>query len=466
MSNPGIIPSRGLRTMRDRKIRFLVISGVVILASSAVAAGLKDGQQIPPPVIDKEKIGLTSILRAVPDLTGKREGVEVAKTLDKAGLRVGETTYEPTPAGWQIRVVLRQNPVAGSKIPKGGRINIVVTLGPAGGPRDVRVPGVVGQTIEEATRNLERVGLLTDVISSFAGPSTVNVVDRQDPAADRTARVGTRVALTASSDVIVPNVMGLTEARAYGLISANRLRVGSIRRAVAGERETAGVVREQSPASGTRVRRDSAVDFTLTVEALVPRLSDLTEAQARALLERQGFLVGEVSYREMPGYYREGVVDQAPPAGQAARRNSAVNMTVGVFIPREIVFKTIHVSDDTDPNGSGEIWVRAEVNGTPHMIGGNLSIESGTSATLNYTVSIPPYSFPPPERYIRLRVEARDDDSGFAWANVFERGEYESLGVTPDITFLRCPPDSRTNMYGRGMNSLAAGHFRIVFEIR
>ena len=219
MSNPGIIPSGGLRTMRDRKIRFLVISGVVILASSAVAAGLKDGQQIPPPVIDKEKIGLTSMLRAVPDLTGKREGVEVAKTLDKAGLRVGETTYEPTPAGWQIRVVLRQNPVAGSKIPKGGRVNIVVTLGPAGGPRDVRVPGVVGQTIEEATRNLERVGLLTDVISSFAGPSTVNVVDRQDPAADRTAKVGTRVALTASSDVLVPNVVGLTEARAYGLIS-------------------------------------------------------------------------------------------------------------------------------------------------------------------------------------------------------------------------------------------------------
>jgi hypothetical protein len=59
------------------------------------------------------------MLRAVPDLTGKREGVEVAKTLDKAGLRVGETTYEPTPAGWQVRVVLRQNPIAGSKIPKG-----------------------------------------------------------------------------------------------------------------------------------------------------------------------------------------------------------------------------------------------------------------------------------------------------------------------------------------------------------
>ena len=452
--------------MRDKKLGFLIISGVVLLASSAVAARLKEGQQIPPPVTDKVKLDRTSELRVVPDLTGKAEGVEVAKILDKAGLRVGETTYEPTPAGWQVRVVLRQDPIAGSKIPRGGRINIVVTLGPAGGPRDVRVPGVVGQTMEAATRNLERVGLLTNVISSFAGPSGANVVDRQDPAADRTARVGTRITLTASSDVLVPNVVGLTEARASGLIVANRLRVGSIRRVVAGARETAGVVREQSPASGTRARRDSAVDLTLAVEAIVPRLEDLTEAQARAALERLGFLVGEVTYREMPRYYREGVVDQAPPANQAARRGSTVNMIVGVFIPREIVFKSIHVSDDTDPSGSGEIWVRAVVNGTPHIVGGNLSIESGSFATLDYTVPIPPYPFPPPERYIQLRVEARDDDSGFAWANVFERGEYESLGATPDITFLRYPTDSRTNMYGKGTNSLAADHFRIVFEIR
>src|SRR4030066_1725853 len=109
----------------------------------------------------------------------------------------------------------------------------------------------------------------------------------------------------------------------------------------------------------------------------------------------------------MPSYYGEAVVDQAPPAGQAARRGSRVNMTVGGIIPREIVF-----------------------------------------------IPIPPYPFPPPESYIRLRVEARDDDSGFAWANVFEVGEYESLGATPDITFPRSPSDSRTNMYGRGTNSL------------
>jgi beta-lactam-binding protein with PASTA domain len=450
--------------VRDKRAAFLVISAIALFAAGAAAVAPQVEQQIP--VVDKDKIIRTDVMVTVPDLTGKREGVEVAKTLDKAGLRVGGTAYEPTPAGWQVRVVLRQNPAAGSKLPKGGRVDIFVTLGPAGGPRDVRVPAVVGQTIEEATRNLERVGLLTDVISSFARPSPVNVVDRQDPAADRTARVGTRVTLSASSDVLVPNVVGLTEARAYGLITANKLRVGAIRRSAAGERESVGVVREQSPAASTRVRQDSAVDFTLTVEAMVPRLTDLTEAQARALLERQGFLVGEVSYREMPGYYREGVVDQAPPAGQAARRGSAVSMTVGVFIPREIVFKAIHVSDDTDPYGSGEIWVRAEVNGTAHMIGRNLAIESGGYATLNYTVSIPPYSFPPPDSYIRLRVEARDDDSGFAWANVFEVGEYESLGATPDITFPRSPADSRANMYGKGTNSVAADKFRIVFEIR
>jgi len=94
--------------------------------------------------------------------------------------------------------------------------------------------------------------------------------------------------------------------------------------------------------------------------------------------------------------------------------------------------------DDTDASGSGGIWVRATVNGTPHIISGNLAIESGGFANLDYKVSLPTLPLPPPDRWTRLRVEARDDDSGFAW----------------------------TNMFGKGTNTIAGAEFRVVFEIR
>jgi beta-lactam-binding protein with PASTA domain len=459
--------------MKTRFLSVLVLIGAsgLFLLYAAGPSLRPDGadkvqrvDQTPPKVDPTRKIaGMT----AVPDLTGMAEGVEVAKTLDKAGLKVGSVTYDATPAGWRVRVVLSQEPAAGRFAPRNSTVDLVVTLGPAGGPRDVRVPEVVGRPLSEATASLEGAGLFADVRSASGRTIPSVLVGRQDPVPGRTLRVGSRVTLTASSDVLVPNVVGLTEARAMGAITAGGLRQGSVARVPAGDREPAGVVRTQTPGAGSRVRLDSAVDVVLTVEAKVPRLAAMTEPQARTVIERMGLVVGEVTYREMPGYFREGVVDQAPPPDNPVRRGTRVNFTVGIFIPREIVFKSVHVTDDTDSSGSGEIWVRATVNGTPHIIGGNLAIESGGFANLDYRVSLPALPLPPPDRWTRLRVEARDDDSGFAWANVFERGEYESLGTSEEVMFPRHPvSDTRANMFGKGTNTIAGAKFRVVFEIR
>lgn len=456
---------------RILSVLFLIgASGLLLLYAAGpsmrpeASEAVQQIDQTPPKVDPTRKIaGMT----AVPDLAGKAEGVDVAKTLDKAGLKVGSVTYDATPAGWRVRVVLSQNPGAGRLVPRNSTVDLVVTLGPAGGPRDVRVPDVVGRALSEATASLEGTGLFADVRSASGRTTPSMLVDRQDPVPGRALRIGSRVTLTASSDVLVPNVVGLAEARAMGAITAVGLRQGSVERVVAGGREPAGVVRAQTPGAGTRVRQGSAVDVILTVEAKVPRLAAMTESQARTVIERMGLSVGEVTYREMPGYFREGVVDQAPPPDNPVRRGSRVNFTVGIFIPREIVFKSVHVIDDTDASGSGEIWVRATVNGTPHIIGGNLAIESGGFANLDYRVSLPTLPLPPPDRWTRLRVEARDDDSGFAWANVFEMGEYESLGTSEEVTFLRLPiSDTRANMFGKGTNTIAGAKFRVVFEIR
>ena len=174
------------------------------------------------------------------------------------------------------------------------------------------MPDVVGRPLSEATARLEGAGLFADVRSASGRTIPSMLVGRQDPVPGRTLRIGSRVSLTASSDVLVPNVVGLTEARAMGAITAGGLRQGSVARVAAGDRNRRAWFGPKRP-SRTRVRQDSAVDVVLTVEAKVPRLAAMTEPQARTVIERIGLSVGEVTYREMPGYFREGVVDQAPP---------------------------------------------------------------------------------------------------------------------------------------------------------
>ena len=102
-------------------VLFLIgASGLLLLYASGpslrpdAADTVQRIDQTPPKVDPTRKIaGMT----AVPDLTGKAEGVEVAKTLDKAGLKVGSVTYDATPAGWRVRVVLSQDPRRAGSFP-------------------------------------------------------------------------------------------------------------------------------------------------------------------------------------------------------------------------------------------------------------------------------------------------------------------------------------------------------------
>lgn len=85
----------------------------------------------------------------------------------------------------------------------------------------VRVPDVSTLSLVDATRALERAGLVVGDVAREDGPGSVDTVRGTTPAAGDTVAPGTAVVVHAASGVnVVPTVAGLAPADAQGVLSA------------------------------------------------------------------------------------------------------------------------------------------------------------------------------------------------------------------------------------------------------
>ena len=129
--------------------------------------------------------GLHSIL---PDATG--QSLEAAEALlEEAGYEVGQITTE-TVGNTSEGTVLRQEPVAGTSVPRGGSVDLVLAAPSA----LVVVPDAVTFTIDQARMLIREYGLLFE-FPDFEGDPTRVKVTRQEPAAGTEVEEGTTVIL-------------------------------------------------------------------------------------------------------------------------------------------------------------------------------------------------------------------------------------------------------------------------------
>jgi serine/threonine-protein kinase len=126
---------------------------------------------------------------AVPDVGGYETAL--ARTLlEAAGLTVGsvETAPAPTPPN----VAVNTRPPAGATLPPGAQVTLVVSVGGA----TIRVPHLLGRTLDEARRIIDSVGLALGEYSLrttlSAEPGTII---EQRPSAGTLAAPGARVLL-------------------------------------------------------------------------------------------------------------------------------------------------------------------------------------------------------------------------------------------------------------------------------
>ncbi|GMQ84602.1 MAG: Stk1 family PASTA domain-containing Ser/Thr kinase [Acidimicrobiia bacterium] len=92
-----------------------------------------------------------------------------------------------------------------------------------------------------------------------------------------------------------------------------------------------GIVIESDPPAGTEVEVGSFVTLVVSVgpqQFSVPEVVGETEEVARALIEAQGFLIGQVTYTLTEDIPTSTVISQSPEAGTPAEAGTVVNLVV------------------------------------------------------------------------------------------------------------------------------------------
>jgi eukaryotic-like serine/threonine-protein kinase len=213
-----------------------------------------------------------------------------------------------------------------------GFVGYQLLSGPAT-PSQVAVPGVVGQTQQDASNQLIAAGLRVG-----------NVAQRESPA-DQVGKVlgtnptqGTQVAERSSVDltvgsgpafVNVPALAGMSVADATALLKSQGLILGKQTNQQTSDTTQVGKVVNSSPGPGVRVKGGSAVDIAVGVQATgvaVPDVTGQDKDTAKQTLEAKGFDVDTNTVDG--GGQKDTVLSTDPPAGTQAQQGSKVTMNV------------------------------------------------------------------------------------------------------------------------------------------
>jgi beta-lactam-binding protein with PASTA domain len=237
----------------------------------------------------------------------------------QAVLYRGDETVTPAPGG----VVYREIRLSGQR------------LEPCPVPPDrATMPSLLDRPEVEAVAILGRLGLKVGQRLTQRAPDRAGLVISQEPAAGTPITSATSVTLVIGTveqgdTVAVPDVVGRTVPEAERLLKEVGLKLG--RRSEKTGAPT-GTVLDQSPAAGTRVAPETAVDVVIAIappdeRVVVPELVGKSLEDAEAILKEVGLRVGRVAFRDDDRV--DQVLDQAPRAGERVAKETAIDLSVG-----------------------------------------------------------------------------------------------------------------------------------------
>src|SRR5919106_1800790 len=265
---------------------------------------------------------------AVPLLVGMRVERATAE-LDARNLQyeLNEGPSTEQPEGF----VFQQNPQEGTRIdPQTGVVELWVSTG---APM-TEVPDVVGQTRDDAVRQLTAAKLEPRVFEINSG-KPVNTVTAQDPKAGEEVEEGTTVRINVSKGpqaIGVPNVVGLTFDQANATLQAAGFKVS--REDVESD-QPGGVVVAQDPDAGETAARGSTVTVQVSegpATSTVPDVTSQDEETARDQLEGAGFKAQVERVDQADDPCLDGIVtDQDPVGGTEAEPGTRVTIFVARY---------------------------------------------------------------------------------------------------------------------------------------
>jgi beta-lactam-binding protein with PASTA domain len=308
---------------------WLLLLAVLVVGGLAVAwAATRDDNKNSTTVTE------TTAVR-IPDVLGQPESVAVTRLRD-AGLKSSISRKTDTSAAG---TVLDESPAAGSTVAPGSTVALVVSSGPKAAAT-VKVPNVVGQTTDAATRILAAAGLRVQTTTAGSDKPAGTVI-AEAPTADSEVQKNSVVSITISKgpeQVAVPDVVGSTEEDARTALRSAGL-LASVFRVPSDQ--AVGTVVAQDPKGGERVAKGSRVRVNVSegatqtkttttspATATVPDVVGRSQNQARHTLKDAGLLAA-VAY--VHGDVRfDQVVAQFPAAGATAKQGDRVRINVSL----------------------------------------------------------------------------------------------------------------------------------------
>jgi eukaryotic-like serine/threonine-protein kinase len=260
----------------------------------------------------------------VPNIEGRSVGFASSR-LHTAGLKVafGDPVFSSTvPAG----IVIRTTPPPGVRIEKGATVTIVESAGPELLP----VPGVKGETEDEAKRRLSEAGFRFDVTRQYSDTAAQGLVIAQSPRSGVKLERGSTVSLTISrgpQPVTIPDVTGQPAGKAFGTLAGLGLEVTRAEEFSVSVPQ--GDVIRIDPPVGTELPKGSVVTLVVSKGPrtfAMPAVIGLSAQDATAKLEGLGLTVHQI---QVPGSIGSTVVGQDPGAGQSVQQGQDVTIYVG-----------------------------------------------------------------------------------------------------------------------------------------
>lgn len=266
----------------------------------------------------------------VPGIVGlSREAAEQA--ILASGLVPGTVTMQfsdSVPAG----EIIRQSPPLGAPVAPNSPVDLVVSLG----PEPLRVPDVLGATQLAAETRIALAGLTVGrITSAFSETVPAGMVVFQHPPVGFEATPNSPVDFILSKGpepVLVPSVVGMTQAEAAAEIDGARLVLGAIFDSFH-DVIPAGHVVQQTPRAGDRVPPGSPVSLTLSIGSApvdVPDVMGLTLEAATNVLESAGLRVGSITEAYSEAVATGLVISQSPVSGTVSPFGTEVWLVVSV----------------------------------------------------------------------------------------------------------------------------------------
>ncbi|MBN7772051.1 Stk1 family PASTA domain-containing Ser/Thr kinase [Clostridium aminobutyricum] len=237
--------------------------------------------------------------------------------------------------------------------------------------KEVEVPDLSGQTVEEATKALEDLGLKIEtgdqVYDSTYGEGEIV---SQSPEADSKVKEGKTITVNISKGAkegTIPNLVGKSYEDAVFLIEKYGFKVGSV---TTGKSEMPkDVVISQSPEGGEEASPREKINFVVSEgraegEVTMPSLIGKDIDTATSDLQKLGLAVGDIGYDMSQAYNKNQVMWQQYGADETVMKGTKVNLKVSTGTepagPKSIAldvdfseaknlvfFLTVTVSDET-----------------------------------------------------------------------------------------------------------------------